>query len=103
MLYEGTVVGMIITEFEWDHRNVGHMLSRHNVTPEEVEEAAFDGPAVWERGRTGRYYLLSRTVSGRFLFVVVAYLGRGKARAITARNMTDREKRRWRKKRGERS
>lgn len=73
-------MGIIVHEFEWDDRNAGHMLARHNVMPDEVEEAAFDGPAVWERGRTGSYYLLSRTEAGRYLFVVVKYLGQGRAR-----------------------
>ncbi len=92
-------MGILITEFEWDARNVGHMLARHNVTPEEVEEAAFSGPSIWERGRTGRYYLLSRTDAGRYLFVVVEFLGHGRARAITARDMTETERRRWRRRR----
>lgn len=93
-------MGIIITEFEWDEGNIGHMLARHNVIPDEVEEAAFDGPTVWERGGNGRYYLLSQTLAGRYLFIVIEYHGQGRARAITARDMTPTERRRWNRRRG---
>jgi uncharacterized DUF497 family protein len=90
---------MILSALDWDEQNVAHM-ARHHVTPDEVDEALFDGPVVWERGRNGRYYALSRTGAGRYLFVVLRYLGRGRARVITARPMTEKEKRRWRDRKG---
>lgn len=95
---------MIVVHLQWDDAcdpqgNVAH-IARHQVAPWEVDEAIFDGPAVWERGRTGRYYALSQTAAGRPLFIVLRYLGHARARVITAREMTDQELRRWRRRRG---
>ena len=83
---------MRIHSFDWDFINVGH-IARHHVSPDEVEEACFNGPLVL-RGRGGRYYALGRTDSGRYIMVVLECRG-GIARVITARNMTDAERRRF--------
>jgi len=45
------------------------------------------------RGREGLYKVFSRTVAGRYILVVLAYLGRGNWRVVTARDMTDKERR----------
>ncbi|MDF9407779.1 BrnT family toxin [Pelotomaculum isophthalicicum JI] len=85
---------MKITSLEWDAANITH-IARHNISPEELEEAVYDNPGIWERGRTGRYYLLSRTLSGRYIFAVFEYMKNGLARPVTARDMTDTEHRRY--------
>lgn len=90
---------MKITSLEWDEANIAH-IARHNISPEELEEAVFDHPGIWERGRTGRYYLLSRTLSGNYIFAVFEYLKNGLARPVTARDMIDTEKRRYEKRCG---
>ena len=41
------------------------------------------------------YYLLGQTEDGRYLFCVVIAFPRGKGYPVTARDMTDREKRRY--------
>lgn len=89
---------MIITELLWDEETVLHIQKKHQVDPEEVEELCFSAiPPLIEVGRGGPplYYLLGQTLDGRYLFVVARYLFRGKAKIITARDMDQREKRRY--------
>ena len=79
---------MEITDFEWDNDNIEH-IARHGVSPDEVESVAFDDEPWVKKGREGTRYLLGYTVAGRYLFVVYALKGKGKARAITAMDMDD--------------
>ena len=51
------------------------------------------------RGPDGRYLAYGRTAAGRLLFAVYVQRPAGKARVLTAREMTDKEKRFYRKKR----
>ena len=88
---------MRIEDFEWDDENVGH-IARHNVDPEEVEEVCCLNPLVM-RGRENRYLVYGQSEEGRYLLVVGVYLGQGSFRVITARDMTDSE-RKFYKKRG---
>lgn len=81
-----------ITSFQWDERNEQHIIQRHNVTPSEAEEVFFGDP-YFRKGRDNTRYVYGQTSSGRYLFVVYLYLGKGKARIISARDMTPREKR----------
>lgn len=86
-----------VTAFDWSEETVAH-IARHHVTPDEVESLCFAEDAVIERGRGDDiYYITGQTESGRYLFVVVRYLGRGRARAITARDMEKKERTRYQK------
>lgn len=87
-----------ITNLEWDENNMVH-ISRHGVIPEEVEKVCFSEDCFIEVGRGKVYYVTGQSESGRYLFVVLRYLGRGKARVITARDMDEKEKSRYKKKR----
>ena len=78
--------------FDWDTWNVDH-IARHGVEPHEVEAACRSEQTVIVRGREGRYLAYGRTASGRYLFIVIRSLGGGVARMITARDMTQRERR----------
>ena len=89
---------MRITDFEWDEENIDH-IARHRVEYEEVEEACYNRPFIL-RGRGGLHLIHGRTDNGRYLFVVVRYRGKETARVITARDMTDAEKRLCRERRG---
>ncbi|CAN5214338.1 hypothetical protein BH24ACT19_BH24ACT19_20130 [soil metagenome] len=80
-------------------------IARHEVTPEEVEEALFgDKDGVLRRvGPASRnpeetvYRYLGRTEAGRYLFIVVLlYAGGDEAMPLTARDMTNSERRRYR-------
>ncbi|MBI2202992.1 MAG: BrnT family toxin [Candidatus Rokubacteria bacterium] len=86
-----------IKGFVWDEENVSH-IAKHDVTPGEVEEALTDVPVVF-RGPDGRYLAHGQTGGGRLLFVVYATRPGGRIRVITARDMTESEKRLWRRRR----
>ena len=76
----------------WDETIVAHIV-RHNVTPDEVEEA-FEGGHLVYKSRDGRYALLGRSAAGRYLMVAfVVKVGVGCV--ITARDMNRAEKRRY--------
>lgn len=83
-----------IDGFDWDDRNREH-VGRHGVEPEEAEEA-FLGRRFIFRPRDGRYILLGASAAGRHLLVAFA-LAESIARVITARDMTEAEKRRYRR------
>ena len=86
---------MRIAAFEWDDGNLSH-IARHRVDADEVEEA-FLGRQHLYKTREGRYILLGRSGTGRRLLIVFQYES-GVARPITARDMTDSEKRLYRRK-----
>ena len=87
---------MRIHNFQWDDKNTDHIV-RHNVDPEEAEEACYNHPLVL-RGRQERYLVYGRTDNGRYLLVVGVYLGQGTMRVITARDMANSEKRLYKRK-----
>ncbi len=59
---------MLFNSFEWDEGNIEHIL-RHNVVPDEVEEACINKPHV-RRTADKRYLVYGVTYNGRYLFVV---------------------------------
>ena len=90
---------MRIVHLIWDEDNVLH-IARHGVDPEEAEETCFNRRPFIERGRDGLYYISGQTETGRHLFVVARFLGRGAARVITARDMDHKERRRYKRRKG---
>ena len=92
---------MEILRLQWDTRNEEHVTRRATIA--EVEEAIFDAVPVYRRGREGTHLALSQTAAGRRLLIVLRYRGKGMARVITVREMTDAEERLWdRERRGRR-
>jgi uncharacterized protein len=89
---------MKIERISWDQYTVDH-ISRHAVLPEEVEDVLFndsDLPRTM-RGKDGRYLAYGTTNAGRYLFIVLIIANR-KTKIITARDMTDKEKKFYRRK-----
>lgn len=89
---------MLIVEIEWDDENIEH-IALHNVTPDEVEDICF-GLNLCEREGQNRYILSGQTDSGRYLNVVIEKIGRGLFRPITAYEMDESYKARYRKRMG---
>ncbi len=91
-----------ITELYWRADRVEH-IARHNVTPEEFEEALFDdeqgllsgGEVARRDPQEALYRYLGRIRAGRYLFLVVIYMGEGVADPVSARDMTSTERRRY--------
>jgi uncharacterized DUF497 family protein len=85
--------------FDWDAGNFDH-IDIHGVTPEETEEALLDPRRIHISSQHDsdepRWAILGATEDGRVLFV--AYTTRGDlVRVVTARNATQRERRRYRR------
>ena len=90
---------MRIYEFVWAEDRIDH-VARHGVTPEEVEQVCFGRPLVQRAKSEGEnpvYYVLGQTNAGRYLFSVVIRFPDGKGYTVTARPMTDKEERRFRR------
>ena len=79
---------MEIKEFEWDDHNIDH-IGRHGVSPDEVEDLAFDDDPWVRKGRKGTRYMLGHTIAGRYLFVVYVLKSKSIARVITAMDMDE--------------
>jgi uncharacterized DUF497 family protein len=82
-----------IERISWDQETVDHIYN-HSVSPEKVEEVLFNDvdPPLLMRGKEGKYIAYGKTHGGRLLFVVWASKYK-KTKIITARDMTQREKR----------
>lgn len=81
--------------FEWDVANTGH-VARHQYIPEEVEEVFAEGCLV-RRTREGRYLAYGKTFAGRMTLVVFQRLPGRRVRVITAREMSENERRQCRR------
>ncbi|HXX91758.1 MAG TPA: BrnT family toxin [Acidimicrobiales bacterium] len=81
----------------WDEHNERH-ISRHHVTPAEVEQVVFSPATLWRRDdshRPGRLVALGRTATGSRWLVVVCEnpTADGLSYVVTARPMNPRERR----------
>jgi uncharacterized DUF497 family protein len=82
-----------IEALEIDDHILDKIESKHRVSFEEVEEACLSEAHHVRRSKEGLYKLFSQTNAGRYILVVLANLGRGVWKVVTAREMTDSEKR----------
>ena len=90
---------MRIDDFEWDEVNRKH-IERHGISDFEVEEVIlFDEPR-YLKGRDGRYCVYGVAEAGRYLLIVLAVNKPGLARPITARDMTMRERKYYKRRLG---
>lgn len=88
---------MKIREFVWPRDRVDH-IAGHGITPDEVEDICFGNTLVQRarsQGQNPVYYVLGQTTAGRYLFCVVIQFPDGKGYPVTARAMTDNERRRY--------
>ncbi len=88
---------MYITGFEWNEWDIEH-ITKHNVTPQEVEEACYNQP-ISRRTKDGLYIVYGQSDAGRYLFIVVRYKASGLIYVITARTMNRNEQRYYHKQR----
>lgn len=72
-------------EFEWDEANEDKIIDKHNMYPDEAEEAVRDDPGVVaipvEKGRT---QYIGKTEGGRLLGVILEQKSRSLVRVVTA-------------------
>lgn len=88
---------MRILELHCDAETELHIWSRHRVTVREAQEAAHLRGFVIRGRERGIYEVFGRTETGRYLTIAVRDMGHGVARVITARDMSDTERRRYRR------
>jgi len=81
-----------ITDIAWDEDTIAH-IAKHGVEPKEVEEVCFKMNPFIFKSRENRYYALGQTESGRYLTIIFEYLVQNKAKIITARAMSESERR----------
>ncbi|MCK6619694.1 MAG: BrnT family toxin [Calditrichaceae bacterium] len=90
---------MKIYELIWPEDRIEH-ISNHGIKPEEVEETCFSKAFIQRAKSEGKnpvYYVLGQTNAGRYLFCVIIQFPDGKGYPVTARPMTDKEKKRFNK------
>ena len=86
---------MRIGELYWDDNNIEH-IARHSVTPQEVEDVCF-GLHIYVREGSKRYVISGQSASGRYLNVVLERIGKGIFKPITAFEMNENYKRKYKK------
>jgi uncharacterized DUF497 family protein len=86
-----------MARFEWDERNLEH-VAQHSVGPDEAEAVLDNYPMVL-RTADDKYLAYGQTDEGRFLLVVFIRKPGPLVRVITARELTDGEKKQYRKRR----
>ncbi len=87
---------LIIKGFEWDRGNIDHILERHHVFSDEVEEVFVENPIV-RKTHTNRRLAMGKTLEGRWLVVVFEIKKEYIIRPVTARDMTRSERRYYKK------
>ena len=82
-----------IESLEIDDHILEKIESKHHVSFTEVEEACLSDQRHIRRGKEGFYKVFSQTGAGRYILVVLVNLGKGNWRIVTAREMTNSERR----------
>jgi uncharacterized DUF497 family protein len=85
-----------IRKLLWSQTVIEKLQTKHQVSPPEVKAVCAGMHFAWT-GRQGTHYLLGQTKSGRYLFVVLTHKGHGVFRVATARDMTEAERKRFKK------
>jgi uncharacterized DUF497 family protein len=87
--------GRWLPEFEWDENNEEKLLERHDVSVLEAEQC-FANPHT-KRRHEESLLLLGITNRGRMLFLIYEQKPSGVVRVYSAREMTDKERRIYRR------
>lgn len=88
---------MIEAELLWDDDTIEHIWERHHLSIWEVDEAFHDLEALIHTGKYHRQVVYGKTGGGRYLTIIVEPMSRKEAWLITARDMTDLEKKRYKR------
>ena len=87
---------MYISRLNWDDYRIEH-IAKHNVEPDEVWEVWEDPVHLARRQGRNRYLVYGQAANDRYLFVVLEHIEGTVYKPITARDMTDREKKSFRR------
>jgi hypothetical protein len=84
---------LYIEALEIDDHILEKIETKHNISFHEVEEACFSEDCHTRRSKEGLYKIFSQTQAGRFVLVVLVNRGAGVWNIVTARQMTENERR----------
>ncbi len=87
---------MFIGRLDWDDYRLDH-IARHGVAPGEVWEVCEDPLHLAHREERDRYRVYGQTADGRYLFLVLEHQQGTVYKPITARDMTEAERRNYRR------
>lgn len=87
----------VYRELVWTEDSEEH-IARHGVRPDEVNDAVNGRPVRTLGGRDGTTEVYGTTAAGRHLVVILAPALDGRWYVVTARDMTDNERRAFRRK-----
>lgn len=87
---------MIIRKLVWDEWNIDH-IAKHNVEPEEVEEAC-KSKNLFNKWKNKTYRVIGQTEDGRYLTIFLAPRIGQSYYPVTARDSTEKEKKAFRRK-----
>jgi len=83
----------------WKNHIVDKIIDRHGVSPEEVEEVIFEDEPELVRHGQNRFLIHGQTTAGRYLFIVLEQEEKEIYVPITARDMSEREKQAFKRRR----
>jgi uncharacterized DUF497 family protein len=86
-----------IGEVRWDSRTAGKIWRKHNIRMAEVLEVCGCRRPLFYRVGSKSYAVLGQTEAGRYLLVILKRVGKEIYSLVTARDMEDRERRRYQK------
>ena len=87
---------MRIESISWDDGTIAH-IARHSVEPAEVEEALFERAPHVFKTKNNRHIALGQAGNGRYLTVILEYIGEHRAKVITGRAMSEAERKLYRR------
>lgn len=85
----------VIRELLWDDCNEEH-IARHHISRLEVEEVCFGDPWVLRARGKDKQAIYGQSDGGRYLLVILGQRRAGVFYPITARDLTESERRRYR-------
>jgi len=88
---------LYIESLEIDDHILEKIESKHGVSLTEAEEACLSDGKHVRKSREGLYKFFGRTAAGRYLLIVLVNQGQGNWKIVTAREMTNNEKRLYNK------
>ena len=86
-----------IESLEIDDHILDKIEVKHGIDFCEVEEACLSEQRHIRKSRGGLYKLFGQSNTGRYVLVVLVYKGKGNWKVATARQMTDKERRLYKK------
>lgn len=89
---QGKDTELLIESLEIDDHILDKIEFKHGITVEEAEEACLSEERHVRRSREGLYKVFSQTASGRYILVVLVNLESSRWKIVTAREMTDKER-----------